>query len=406
MSYSDSAYASYQKLRERMKNSPTADRLYFTFLFTFIVVAAFFQGMPAVFQGGTEETNKKYKLYFNYLCPELRQLIFNNGTNMTNLVVSSLASFAFAGLALAGLKEMIEQDNEEGIRQKASLASKIYSVSASVPGAFLTAAFFPGMFDSWPFSEVRASEQEIEKTGYVVGGAVLASNLIMYGSQVGDDVIDHAKYIWNTVRHDPSVMKKIAVPMVALYTYYMQTLQQMASLGKNLNQWTDNKARVEMDLLAAIPSVAYADFVFKIMLDMGNELYEKFIIEIAITDDGKVKKAFELMFTTANVFKLFLNIILLLPLFAMYLDWMGGALEMTHTPKDFNTIVDNPGLNLFTLQLPALQAAIISVYLAHGIPGTVRSVARRLWNGPPAKLKGERAPLLPQNTINISEIEA
>ena len=79
---------------------------------------------------------------------------------------------------------------------------------------------------------------------------------------------------------------------------------------------------------------------------------------------------------------------------------------MTHTPKDFNTIVDNPGLNLFTLQLPALQAAIISVYLAHGIPGTVRSVARRLWNGPPAKLKGERAPLLPQNTINISEIEA
>ena len=67
-----------QLLKKCFCNS-VSQKLFYMFLFTFIVFAAICQGMPAVFQGGLETTNHKYRLYFNFLCPELRKLILGNG---------------------------------------------------------------------------------------------------------------------------------------------------------------------------------------------------------------------------------------------------------------------------------------------------------------------------------------
>ena len=77
MSYEQKTW--YENLWNCLKSNRVSYGLGLTFILTFIAVAAVFQGLPAMFEAGTEEESEKYKLYFNYLCPQLRHLLLGDG---------------------------------------------------------------------------------------------------------------------------------------------------------------------------------------------------------------------------------------------------------------------------------------------------------------------------------------
>lgn len=397
------AYNYYNNLRKRMKKNPHLDRLFFVGLMTFITISAFFQGMPAMFEGGLDKNREKYRLYFNYLCPELQKLILGNGANWTNVGISGAASFTFASLALVGVKEMVAESDPGEIKKYASWASTIYSILASAPGAFLTAKYFPDMFEDEPFKDLNLNPQAVVYAGWGIGAAVFCSNLSMFGFKIGEDVVTHSKQVITTLKNDPNRLKRFGLPMVALYTLYMQTLQQGASSAKYMQEVSGMPIEAA-SLIVAIPSVAYADFVYKVMMDMAVELYDKFICEVCSDDGIKVKKAFELMFTPRNALYLLINIILFLPMFAMFLYWTATSVEMSYSEKTFNSIIDNDMGNFLHVILPSLQGVITTLHLVFDTPGIFRSLGKRLRDGPP-KVGPEGIPLLGERPVNSGLIE-
>lgn len=403
MTTSHDAYNYYKNLREKMKKNPHLDRLFFIGLMSFITISAFFQGMPAMFQGGLLENREKYQLYFNYLSPELQKLILGNGANWTNVGISGAASFTFAGLALAGVKEMVAEAEPGEIKKYAGVASTIYSVLASAPGAFLTAKYFPGMFDNEPFKDLKLESQAVLYAGWGIGATVLCANIVMYGFNIGNDVIEHINDVKSTLLTEPNSVKRFGLPLVALFTLYMQTMAQGASSAHYIQASSDMPIEAA-SLIAAIPSVAYADFVYKIMMNMAVELYDKFICEVCSDDGIHVKKAFSLLFTPRNAVCLLINILLFLPIFSMFLYWMATSIEMSYHEKDFKTIVHSPAGNFFHLILPSLQATITTLYLVFDIPDIFKSVKKRLKQGPPTR-SAETLPLLAKTSVNTSDIE-
>ena len=368
---------------DKIMSCPGVEETFYVFLLSFIVAAAICQGMPAMYQGGLDATSEKYKLYFNYLCPELRRAILQNGDNWANIGISSAGSLTFAGLALTGLKELITKQPRAEVIKSASIMSKIYRISASVPGAFLTVKFFPGLFDSWPFNGMELGDAGITGVAYGAGGAVLVSNLMMYGNTIGDDVLKHFGDCWHTMKTDPNLVKRLVMPLLLIYTYYTATLQQMSGLNAELK---DQMGKVMPEsvtpyvtaTLSAIPSAAFAAFIHGNQLVIAEALYRRFIMKVYGAKDGHVKEAFKLILHPVNVIKFLINIIMLLPMMAMFMEFMGGAVEMTYSESMANTTIDSIPLNIANVQAPSLQCAIVCAYLANDIPGTLWALGKRI----------------------------
>ncbi len=368
---------------DKIMSCPGVEETFYVFLLSFIVAAAICQGMPAMYQGGLDTTSEKYKLYFNYLCPELRRAILQNGDNWANIGISSAGSLTFAGLALTGLKELITKQSSTDVIKSASTISKIYRMAASIPGAFLTIKFFPGLFDSWPFNEMELSEAGVTGFAYGAGGAVLVSNLMMYGNDIGDDVVKHFRDCWHTMRTDPNWVKRFMMPLLLIYTYYTATLQQMSGLNLELKDQM-NKVMPESVTpylaasLSAVPSAAFAAFIHGNQLAMAEALCHRFIMKVYGAKDGHVKEAFKLIFHPVNIIKFMINIIMLLPMMAMFMEFMGGAVEMTYSESMANTTINNVSLNVANIQAPSLQCAIVCAYLANYIPSTLWALGKRI----------------------------
>jgi ribosome biogenesis protein Nip4 len=365
-------------------------------LFIFIVVAAICQGMPAMYQGGLDEENRKYNLFFNYLGPELRNKIIGNGQTWANVGISSAGSLGLAGLALTGLKDMLVRKTEQELKGFARVASIAYLVISSAPGAFLTYEFFPGLFDSWPFNEMGVNESEINATNITASSAIFASNLMMYGTNVGANIVRHFREAFQIIRSNPRLMRKIVQPLLLIYTYYNQTLQQMASLNLQLNIATEFDMPEAFGPVTAVASAGFGAFIYEGSMQMATDVATWFENKVCRGPNGKLKNAYNDLLTWENLFKLIINILLFLPFLAMFSKFQASAVEMTYHPQEYLADNNNATLALNTtgsfpfnndaatvafVDLPAIQCAAVGVYMAWTIPDALKVLWRRFRYG-------------------------